>query len=89
MIRGHSCKPNIYESWSISELGVGLTCRETGLIPPVKYFTDSVGGASFADYLCYFYFGCVMLLCTSIYSCLAVTCTERADLLPLVCDVLL
>ena len=27
-------------SWSTSELRVRLACRETGLNPPVKYFTD-------------------------------------------------
>ena len=31
----------------------------------------------------------VMLLCASVYCCLVVICWERADLLALVCDVLL
>ena len=33
-------KPSIYVSCSTSELRVGLEHRETGLSPPVKYFTD-------------------------------------------------
>ena len=37
-------------------------------------------------YLCHVL---VMLLCASVYCCLVVTCWERADLLALVCDVLL
>ena len=37
---GISCKPNIYVSWSTSELRVRLARRETGLSPPVKCFTD-------------------------------------------------
>ena len=34
------CKSNIYVSWSTSELRVRLERCETGLSPPVKYFTD-------------------------------------------------
>ena len=37
-VRGLSCKPNIYVSWSTSGLRVRLACGETGLSPPVKYF---------------------------------------------------
>ena len=35
----HSNK-GVYVSGSTSELRVRLACRETGLSPPVKYFTD-------------------------------------------------
>ena len=38
--RGLSCKPNNHVSWSISELRVRLARCETGLSPPVNYFTD-------------------------------------------------
>ena len=38
--RGLSCKPNIYVSWSTSELRVKLARRETGLNAPVRYFID-------------------------------------------------
>ena len=47
------------------------------------------GGASFVDHLCYFCLVSVMLPCASVYCCLVLTCWERADLLALVCDVLL
>ena len=39
-VRGLSCKPNIFVSWSTSEQRVRLVHRLTGLSPPVKYFTD-------------------------------------------------
>ena len=47
-------------SSSTSELRVRLERRDTGLIPPVKYF-----GASFVDHICYFCLVLVMLSCTS------------------------
>ena len=34
------CKPNIFVSWSASELRVRLVHRKTGLSTPVKKFTD-------------------------------------------------
>ena len=76
-------------SLSISELRVRLACREIGLSPPVKYFTDcSLGGTSFVDLLCVFLcLAFAMPLCASVYICLVVTCWERADLLALVCGV--
>ena len=58
-----SCKPNIYVSWSTSELRVRLARRETGLSPPVKYFYwQFQGSASFVDHLCYLCLVFVMLL---------------------------
>ena len=39
-VSGLSCKPNIHVSWSTSTLRVRMAHRETGLSPPVKYFTD-------------------------------------------------
>ena len=62
--------------------GGGGWRRETGLSPPVKYFTDR----SFVDFLCFFCLVLVMPLCASVNLCLVVTCWERADLLALVCD---
>ena len=41
------------------------------------------------DHSCYFCCVFVMLSCASVYCCLVVTCWERADLLALVCDVIL
>ena len=41
------------------------------------------------DLLCFFCLVFAMPLCASVYMCLVVTCWERADLLALVCGVLL
>ena len=41
------------------------------------------------DRLCFFCLVFAMPLCASVYICLVVTCWERADLLALVCGVLL
>ena len=61
---------------------------ETGLSPPVKYFTDLsrqyffCGSFMFFSVLCF-----AMSLCASVYMCYVVTCWERAELLALVCGV--
>ena len=53
-VRGLSCKPNIYVSWSTSEHRVRLARRETGFSPPVKYlYWPFQGGTTFVDHLCY------------------------------------
>ena len=64
--------------------------RKTGLSPPVKSFT----GCSKAVLLLWIFyvFFCLVFalpLYASVYMCLVVTCWERADLLALVCGVLL
>ena len=60
---GLSCKPNIYASWSTSELRVRLAHCETGFSPPVKYFYwPFQDGASFVDHICYFCLVFVMFL---------------------------
>ena len=41
------------------------------------------------DLLCFLRLVVAMTLCASVYMCLVVTCWERADLLALVCGVLL
>ena len=62
---------------------------------PVGRTSDSMtvpifqGGTSFVDHSRYFCRVFVMVLCASVYCCLMVTCWERADLLALVCIVLL
>ena len=87
-VRGLSCKPNIYVSWSTSELRMRLA--------PLNWFKPSSkifywpfqGGTSFVDLLCFLF--CLvfaMSLCASFYMCFVVTCWERADLLALVCIV--
>ena len=56
-LRGLSCKPNFYVSWSTSELRVRLVRHETGLCTPVKYFYWLFqGGTSFVDHLFYLCF---------------------------------
>ena len=87
-VRGLSCKPNIYVSWSTSELRVRLARHETSLSPPVKYFTERCK-AVLLLWIFYVFFCLVVImpLCASVYMCLVVTCYERADLLALVCGV--
>ena len=60
--------------------------RETGLSPPVKYFTDRSNAVLFVDHLCVFV-SCVSRAFVSVHCCLVVTCWESADLLALVGDV--
>ena len=62
--------------------------RETGLNPPVKYFTDR-SKAVLLLWIFLFFFCLVfaMPLCVSVYMCLVVTCWEMADLLALICGV--
>ena len=61
---------------------------ETGLSPPVKYFTDRSQDVLLL-WIFYVSFCLVfaMPLCASVYMCLVVTCWERADLLTLHCVV--
>ena len=61
--------------------------RETGLSPPVKYFTDHSKAVLL---LCFFMFFClvfIMPLRASVYLSLVITCLERAGILALVCGV--
>ena len=65
-VRGLSCKPNIYVSWSTSELRARLG-SETCLSPPVKYFYwPFQDGTSFVDHLCFFCLVFDMPLCMSV-----------------------
>ena len=62
--------------------------RETGLSPPVKYFTDRSKAVLLLWIFYVFVLSCVCyVLCPSVYMCFLVTCWERADLLALVCGV--
>ena len=57
-----------------------------GLSPPVKYFTDRSKAVLLFWIVCVIY----VLFChafASIHCCLVVNCCDRADLLALVCDV--
>ena len=67
-----------------------LARRETGLSSPVKYFFSSFQvSASFVDHLCYLCLAFVMLSRASVHCSLVVTCWERAELLALICYVIL
>ena len=67
-----------------------LARHKSGLSPPVKYLTDR-SKAVLLLWIFYVFFclAFVMPLCVSVYMCIVVTCWERADLLALVCGVLL
>ena len=88
--RGLSCKPNIYVSWSTSELRVRLaplnrfkpSSNIFFLTVPRRYFFCGI----FMIFFCLVF---AMSMCASGYMCFVVTCWERADLLALVCGVLL
>ena len=75
-------QPNIYVSWSTSELGVRLACRETGLSPTVKYCRRYIFCGSSVLFM-----SCACNAYASVHCCLVVTWRERADLMALVCDV--
>ena len=70
--RGLSCKPNIYVSWSTSELRVRLARCETGLSPPVKYFTDRSGAVLLLWIFYVFVLSCVCYV--FVHVCLYVLC---------------
>ena len=59
-------------SWSTSELKMRLTRSETGLSPPVKYFTDR-SKAALLLWIFYVFFSVLRLLCL-VYVCLNVPC---------------
>ena len=62
--------------------------RETGLSPPVKYFTDrSKAVLLLWIFMVFFCLVVAMPLCASVYMCLVVTCWEGADVLALACGV--
>ena len=88
-VQGLSCKPNIYVSYSVSELRVRLAPWNQFEPSSKTFYWPIQGGTSFVDLLCFFCLVFVMPLSVSIYLCLVVTCWERADILALVCGVLL
>ena len=68
----------------ISELRVKLARRETGLSPPVKYFTDR-SKAALLLWIFHFFLSCGCYAFVRVcFMCLVVTCWERTDLLALV-----
>ena len=91
--RGLSCKPNIYLSWSASELKVRLALWNRFKPSSKIFYWPFQSGTSFVDILMLLFFFCLVFAmpfsCASVYMCLVVTCWERAELLALVCRVLL
>ena len=86
---GLSCKPNIYGSWSTSELKVRLAPLNQ-FKPSSKIVLVTVPRWYFplVDHLCCFV-SCVSHAFASVYCCILVNCWERADLLAFVGDVYL
>ena len=72
--------------WTKGEVGAPLNRFK----PSSKiFYWPFQGGTSFVDLLCFFCLVFAMPLYASVYMCLVVTCWERADLLALICGVLL
>ena len=83
---GIVCKPNIYVSWSTSELRVRLAPWNRSK-PSSKIFLLTIRRWYFFCGSFVFFVSCVSHAFTSVHCCLVVTCWERADLLALVGDV--
>ena len=89
-VRGLSCKNQnlcvLIHIWTKGEVGALLN----RFMPSSKiFYWPFQGGTSFMDILRFFYLVFYMPLYASVYMCLVVTCWERANLLALVCGVLL
>ena len=69
LVRGLSCKPNIYVSWSTSELRVRLA--PLNLFKPSSkiFYWPFQGGTSFVDLLCFCSVLCLLCLCAGLFIC--------------------
>ena len=68
-VRALSCKPNIYASWSTSELRVRLAPLNR-FKPSSKVFNwPFQGGTSFVDLLCFCSVLCLLCLCARLFIC--------------------
>ena len=68
-VRGLSCKPNIYVSWSTSELRVRLAPLNR-LKPSSKiFYWPFQGGTSFVDLSCFCSVLCLLCLCARLFIC--------------------
>ena len=81
-----TCKPNIYVSWSTSELSVRLAPWNR-FKPSSKIFLLTIPRRCFFCGSLVLFMSCVFHAFMSVYWCLVVTCWGRTDLLALVCDV--
>ena len=67
LFNGLSCKPNIYVSWSTSELRVRLVPWNRFKPSSKIFYWQFQGGTSFVDHLWYFCLVFVMPLCASVF----------------------
>ena len=78
-------EPNIYVSWSTSELRVRLAPLNRFKPSGKIFYWPFQGGTFFVDLLCFCSVLCLLCLCARLFICaLWFTCWERADLLALV-----
>ena len=69
LVRGLSCKPNIYVSWSTSELRVRLAPLNRFKPSSKIFFWPFQGGTSFVDLLCLCSVLCLLCLCARLFIC--------------------
>ena len=86
-VMGLLCKPNIYVSWSTSELKVWLAPPWNRFKPSSKIFLLTVQRRYFFCGPFVLFMSCVCHAFASVHCCLVATCWEIADLLALVCNV--
>ena len=68
-VRGLSCKPNIYVSWSTSELRVRLAPLNRFKPSSKIFYWPFQGGTSFVDLLCFCSVLCLLCLCARLFIC--------------------
>ena len=66
---GLSCKPNIYVSWSTSELRVRLAPLNRFKPSSKMFYWPFQGGSSFVDFLCFCSVLCLLCLCAHLFIC--------------------
>ena len=69
VVRGLSCKPNIYVSWSTSELRVRLAPLNRFKPSSKIFYWPFQGGTSFVDLLCFCSVLCLLCLCARLFIC--------------------
>ena len=69
LVRGLSCKPNIYVSWSTSELRVRLAPLNRFKPSSKIFYWPFQGGTSFVDLLCFCSVLCLLWLCVRLVIC--------------------
>ena len=68
-VSGLSCKPNIYVSWSTSELRVRLAPLNRFKPSSKIFYWPFQGGTSFVDLLCFCSVLCLLCLCARLFIC--------------------